>query len=243
MRGTNVVTRGKIEPHWRVLDDKRVQTVVRRAADSIANMNAGIVDPEDLYQEGLLIVATYSKVSEHAIVGDFGMLYNEVRERLFKQFIRPLDRTGELDARKYRSIPVEDADNEPISALSFDDGTGDYTEEAIKVLLPAVWDESYAYGLPDREDAPEQDMPKSASNKARANNHWAYIADVKTGWGKTPLTRLERRALLMSYGLGYTHAEIAGIEGVPRQNISRRIDTGIKKITACLNGARIEEEN
>jgi hypothetical protein len=243
VRGTNVVSRGKRAPHWKLIDDADVQNVVQKVAKSIAGMNQGILEEDDLYQEGLMLVATVPHIGEQAIIGEYGLLYTRVRTELMQRFVEKMDRSGELNARKYRNIPVEDADNEPIPSLAFDDGTGDYTEEAIKVLLPAVWDESYAYGLPDRDDAPDRDMPKSASNKARANNHWAYIADVKTGWEKTPLTRLERRALLMAYGLGYTHADIARVEGIDRSAISRRIDNAIRKIVARLNGARIEEEN
>lgn len=234
MRGTTT--------HWEVVEDVRVQRTVRNAANSLADMNGGIVEADDLFQEGLVLVAGIPKIAEHAIVGEFGLVYSEVRERLFKQFIRPLDRTGELDARKYRSIPVDDADNEPQPVVMFDEGSGDYTADAVKMLLPAVWDEDYAYGLPDRDDAPDKDMPKSASNKARSNNHWAYIADIKTGWHKTPLTLLERRALFMRYALGDTQEMIARYEGVSQQMVGKRLDGAIKKIVARLNGAHIEEE-
>ena len=237
--------RGNNRPHWKISENVQVQTTVRNAARSIAEMNSGIVEADDMYQEGLLLVAGIPKIAEHAIVGDLGLVYKEVRERLFKAFIRPLDRSGELDARKYRSIPVgesEDEESIPKGGFTFDDGSGDYTEDAVKMLLPAVWDEDYAYGLPDREDAPDKDMPKVAGNKARSNSHWAYIADIKTGWGKTPLTLLERRALFMAYCLGDTHTDIARYEGVDRSTVSKRIDSAVKKITARLNGALIEEE-
>lgn len=229
--------------HWKVVEDPRVQRVVRNAARSLADMNAGIVEVDDLYQEGLLIVAGVPKVAEHAVMGEFGLVYSQVRERLFKAFIRPLDRSGELDARKYRSIPVEDAEDEATPLLMFDEGSGDYTADAVRLLLPAVWDESYAYGLPDRDDAPDKDMPKASGNKARSNAHWAYIADIKTGWASTPLTRLERRALLMSYGLGWTHKQIAAHEVADRSTISKRIESAVHKIVARLNGARIEEDS
>ena len=239
MRGT----RNKSITHWKVVEDPRVQQVVRNAARSLADMNSGIVEIDDLYQEGLLIVAGIPKVAKHAIVGDYGLLYGEVRERLFKAHIRPLDRSGELEARKYRSIPIEDSEDEQTPPLMFDEGSGDYTVDAVKLLLPAVWDESYAYGLPDRDDAPDKDMPKASGNKARSNSHWAYIADIKTGWEKTPLTLQERRALLMAYGLGWTQADVARHEGVVKSVANDRIQSAIKKITARLNGARIEEDS
>lgn len=229
--------------HWKVVEDERVQRVARNAANSIERMNVGIVEAEDLYQEGLILIAGTPKIAEHAIVGDLGMVYNEVRERLFKKFIRPLDRTGELDARKYKTITHDDMDDEPAPYVQFDDGTGDYTEDAIRVLMPAIWDESYAYSLPDRDDQPDADMPKATGNKAHKNNHWAYIADIKTGWKDTPLSLEERRALLMSFGLGWRQSEIARHESVVQSVVSGRINRGIKKITARLNGAHIVQED
>lgn len=229
--------------YWNLLDDPTVRRVVRNAANSVADMNQGIVDAEDMFQEGLILVATVPGIAEKAIVGDFGLVYGDVRESLYRRHIRTLDRRGELDARKYRTVSTEDHETEPEQTVMFDAGTGDYTEDAVKLLLPAVWDDSYAYGLPDRENAPERDMPKAAANKARANNHWAYIADIKTGWETTPLTRLERRALLLVYGVGYTHEQAAQFEGVDQSTVTRRINTAIRKIVARLNGAGIEEEN
>jgi len=228
--------------HWKLLDDPNVVSVAKRVARSIADDNKGILDAEDIEQEVLILIAGTSSLADRAIAGEYGTLYHEVRCDVIDKFVRPLMRSGEMEQRKYRNIPVEEADDYAKPHVAFDGGSGDYTDEAVKLLLPAVWDESYAYGLPDREDSPEKDMPKSAANKAHGNSHWAYIADIKTGWKKTPLTRLERRALLMSFGLGWTHADIGAHEGVTRQAITTRIDTAVKKITARLNGARIEEE-
>lgn len=174
--------------HWKIVEDTRVKRVVRNAAQSIGNMNAGVVEVEDLFQEGLLIVAGTPKIAEHAVAGDAGMLYKEVRERLYKAFVRPLDRSGELDARKYKTITPEDAEASESAAsyVTFDDGSGDYNADAVRLLLPAVWDESYAYSLPEPDNAPEQGMPRAAANKSTRNSHWAYIADIKTGWERLP---------------------------------------------------------
>ena len=86
--------------------------------------------------------------------------------------------------------------------------------------------------------------PAAAANKARGNSHWAYIGDIKTGWIKTPLTLDERRALLLRFGLGWDQTDIAFNQGVSQQAMSKPLDAAVKKITARLNGARIEvEEN
>lgn len=241
MRGNATKKRGTVA-NWRLTEDPNVQSVCHKVARSITDMNKGVFEEDDLYQEALIIVAGTPHIAEQAISGDYGLLYRRVRTELMQKFVEKMDRSGELMARKYKNVVIEDADNETSPHMTFDDGTGDYTAEAVKLLLPAVWDESYAYGLPDREDAPGQDMPRAAGNKAKSNAHWAYIADIKTAWDKTPLTTLQRRALLMSFGLGYTDELIATIEGVTRETITIRVGASINKMTAHLNGARIEEE-
>ena len=84
-----------------------------------------------------------------------------VRTELCQKFVEKMDRSGELQARKYKNVTFDEASEEESAPYTvFDDGSGDYTDEAVKLLLPAVWDESYAYGLPQREDAPEEGMPR-----------------------------------------------------------------------------------
>lgn len=228
--------------HWKVLDDPKVQRVARNVARHTAENNKGFLDADDLYQESLLLIAGKPDLSEHAIVGDYGLLYNALRMDLLDKFVRPLLRSGEMEQRKYKTVSTEEADEYAAPVVMFNDGTGEYTDEAVKLLLPAVWDEAYAYGLPDREDSPERDMPKAAANKARSNNHWAYIADIKTGWDKTPLTLSERRATLLYYGIGWTQTDIAKYEGVSQKQVSVRLNSAVSKITARLNGASLNSE-
>lgn len=229
-------------PHWRLIDNAEVQSVARAVARSIADMNQGVLEEDDLYQEGLTLIAATPHLAERAVLEEYGLLYTRLRTELRQRFVDKMQRSGELRARKYRNIAIEDADDEPQPHIVFDDGSGDYNDDAVRLLLPAVWDESYAYGLPDRDDAPEKDMPRTASNKARSNNHWAYIADIKTGWERSPLTRDERRSIFLSYAMGWTQRAIATHEGVSVSVVNDRINNGVKKITARLNGARIVEE-
>lgn len=229
--------------NWGVIDDPRVKQVARRAARSLARDNQGFLEEDDLYQEALIFIATKSDLTALAMQRNYALLYNGVRMDLLNGFVTPLLRTGEMEQRKYKTVSTEDADEFVSPFVHLDDGTGDYTEDAVRLLLPAVWDESYAYSLPDRDDAPDKDMPKSASNKARSNNHWAYIADIKTGWNKTPLTLDERRALLLYFGMGWTQRDIAFNQDTSQQTVSNRLDSGVKKITARLNGASLSEEN
>jgi len=236
VRGTK--KRG-LAPHWKVLDDPSVQRVAKRVARSIADDNRGILEVEDIEQECLMLIAGTPSLATRAATQEYGSLHHELRCDVLDKFVRPLMRSGEMEQRKYRTVTTEDADEETTPYVAFDDGSGDYTDEAVKLLLPAVWDQSYAYGLPQREDAPDADMPRVAGNKARANSHWAYIADIKTGWNRTPLSRDEKRALFMRYALAWTQQQIANHEGVNKSTINRRIDGAVTKITACLNGARI----
>lgn len=242
MRGTAVQKPGTSVAQWGVIGDAHVQRVARAVARSIADMNQGVLEEDDLYQEGLVLIAATPHIARQATTREYGLLYTRLRTELMQKFVEKLDRSGELAARKYRSITIEDAEIEPLPPILFDDGSGDYTEDAVKLLMPAVWDESYAYGIPLRDDAPDKDMPKGPGNKARSNSHWAYIADIKTGWEKTPLTHLERRALLMAYGLGWTQTNIANYEGVAQKTISVRLSGATKKIAARLNGAAFVDE-
>lgn len=243
MRGTDTQQKKRgSTAHWRLTEDANVKNVARKVSQSIADMNKGILEAEDLYQEGLILVAATPHLAARAIEGEFGLLYTRLRTELMQKFVEKMDRSGELQARKYKNVTFDDADNETKAYVLFDAGSGDYTDEAIKLLLPAVWDETYAYGLPRQDDAPEEGMPKSASNKARGNSHWAFIGDIKTGWEKTPLSIDERRALILTYGLGWTQKDSAINQGVVKSVINDRIQSGIKKITARLNGASIEEE-
>ena len=234
MRGTKTNA-----PHWKVLDDPAVQRVAKRVARSIADDNRGILEAEDIEQECLMLIAGTPSLATRAIVGEYGTLYHELRCDVLDKFVRPLMRSGEMEQRKYRTVSTDAAAEETHSYVEFSEGSGDYNADTIKLLLPAVWDESYAYGLPQREDAPDADMPRTAGNKARANSHWAYIADIKTGWNRTPLTLLEKRALFMRYALAWTQQDIAHHEHVSQQAIAKRIDAAVNKITACLNGANI----
>ena len=105
-----------------------------------------------------------------------------------------------------------------------------YTRRDIEELMPAIWDESYAYGMPEKQEAPEQDMPKAAASVAHRNSHWAYIADIKTGWAMADLTQKERCALVLFYGTGWKQSDIAFNQGCTQQAISPRLENAVGKI-------------
>jgi hypothetical protein len=248
--------------------DKEVAGVVEQTAKYVHGKYERFIELPDLMQEAYLIAATKHDLNTE----DYGLLAYRLERDLMnhceKAFTTPrndsngevarpdhsaIARTGTItiDAEGNKSyapnnVPHEEyleAEDEERIDLYPEHVPGGYTEDDVKFLLPAVWDESYAYSLPERDDAPEKGMPRAASNKARSNSHWAFIADIKTGWNKTDLTRPERRALLMRYGLAWPQRDIAFHEGVTQQAISTRLKGAITKITARLNGVPVTEED
>lgn len=241
MRGKTRRT-GGTNPHWSVVEIPEVKVIARKIARHIASMNQGVFDEDDLYQDALVIAAATPHIADLAICREFGLVFARLRTEMLQRYVEKLQRSGELNARKYKTVVIEDREDDLSPYIAFDAGSGDYTDDAIRLLLPAVWDESYAYGLPLADDTPDHDMPKSAANKSQGNSHWAFIADVKIGWRRAPLTLKERRSTFLRFGPCWTQAEIALHEGIDQSTVKRRIDSAVTKITASLNGASIVEE-
>lgn len=227
---------------WGVLNDPTVVEIAEQVAASAASKNVGILERDDLTQEAMTLVASKWQLRKLAESEDYGLLHRALGQDLYDKFIRPLLRSGQMDAMRYKSAPLDPEREGELygPAMVFDTGTGDYTPDAVALLLPAVWDESYTYGLPSRDDAPDQDMPRATSNKARANNLAAYIADIKAGWKHTPLTVKERTALLLILGMGWTQEQVAHNQMVSQPMISKRVDRALQKIAARLNGGTWE---
>jgi DNA-directed RNA polymerase specialized sigma24 family protein len=116
-----------------------------------------------------------------------------------------------------------------------------YTRELVEQLLPAAWDPEFAYGMANPA-APDPDMPHAAADKAHSNTLYAHLADIHTGWATAPLTAVERRALLMRYGLDWPQTAIARHEHVGQSTTSERITRGVGRIVATLNGHAANDE-
>ena len=108
-------------------------------------------------------------------------------------------------------------------------------------LLPAVWDDTYAYGMA-APNAPAPDMPSGTIDPKHGGTLFAHLADINAGWTGAELTRLERRSVFMHHGLDYAQVAIAAYEGVSEKTISVRLFTAIGKIVAHLNGGVFTEE-
>lgn len=221
---------------WSVLDLPNVRDIVEQATRRVHQKYKGPVDMEDLKQEAMIKVATTPNLQDAARGEEPGLLQFRLEQDLGDMLtpeVKRQEKTLSYDAL------VEGAEEDGSLVLPYviiETTSNDYTRESVETLLPAVWDESYVYGMPQRDDAPDPDMPKGATNKARGNNLSAYIADIKEGWAKAPLTEKERRALILAYGLGWKRKDIAYNQDTIPSVITRRIDAAVGKIVARLNG-------
>lgn len=227
---------------WSVLDLAGVRDVADQAARRVHRKFAQYSVVDDLRQDALVAIATTADLLS-CLEGDepeLGLL----QHRLECDLVNAMTTHAR---REQRTIPfgrVEQADDDRTYVrpyVAIETASNDYTRESVESLLPAVWDESYVYGMPKRDNAPDPDMPKGSTNKSQGNNLVAYLADIKTGWDKTPLSIKERRTLLLAFGFGWTQEQIAYNQGVSRQAIQQRIDAAVGKIVARLNGGLFYE--
>jgi hypothetical protein len=219
---------------WGVLDRyPESQRVARQCADRAAFTYD--LDPEDLYQEALILIATQADLYTCFDNDEPGLAAYRLDQDLYNGFIetnlRRRNRNTSLDASIEEGAVIERGHQGP----DLDPFEGDYNEKMIATLLPAVWDDAMCYGM-KAEDVPDPDMPRGFTNKARSNALWAYIGDIRQAWKHSGLSDKERRALLLYYGLGWTMQEIAHHESVTKMAVSKRINKGVSTLGAYLNG-------
>ncbi|MEU9791102.1 hypothetical protein AB0E27_10755 [Streptomyces sparsogenes] len=101
--------------------------------------------------------------------------------------------------------------------------------------LTALWDPDAAYGMKN-EQAPDADMPKGFVDKKKGSNFGAHLADVRRAWESGPLSLVEKQAVFMRYALDQEQGVIAAFQGVTQQAVSYRVERGVGKLTAHLNG-------
>lgn len=224
---------------WQRTTRPGVRDVASQSAKRIYSRHGDIAGIElgDLEQEALIALVTVPSLVallESAEL-ELGLVQHGLEQVLYKRCVRTEARRAGLQ------VPLSRIDGEtydessmvvysPVPPLA-----SDYSRESVEVLLPAVWDEDYSFGLPKKDTAPDPDMPRGSTNPKTANNLPAYIADIKTGWAKAALTHKERRALLMRFGLAWTQDEIAAHEGVSQQTVSERLFVAVGKIVSRLN--------
>lgn len=110
-----------------------------------------------------------------------------------------------------------------------------YSESQVEHLLPAVWDRTFAWGI-QNPIAPDPDMPKAKYRSPKeATTFWCHLIDIRMAWERAPLTMFQRRALLMHYGLGWEHQEIADYQSVSRSAVTKRLANGVDVMAEWLN--------
>lgn len=110
-----------------------------------------------------------------------------------------------------------------------------YNRALIEHLLPAVWDQEAAYGIRNPQ-APDADMPKGTVDPKTAGMLFAHLADIRQAWRKTPLSAPEAQALFMRYCLDAHDDVIAAFQGVSSRAVRYRLERGVGKVAAWLNG-------
>ncbi|WP_405978892.1 hypothetical protein [Streptomyces sp. NBC_00158] len=110
-----------------------------------------------------------------------------------------------------------------------------YDRRLVEHLLPAVWDVEAAYGVRN-PTAPDPDMPKGTVDKKAAGTLFAHLADIRRGWKTAPLSRVEKRALFMHFALDWEDQRIAAREAVTDRAVRYRLERGVGKLAAHLNG-------
>lgn len=92
-----------------------------------------------------------------------------------------------------------------------------------------------AYGIRN-PTAPDADMPKGTVDKKSAGVLFAHLADIRRGWAAAPLSLHEKRAVFMRFALDWDDRRIAAREAVTDRAIRYRLERGVGKIAAHLNG-------
>lgn len=110
-----------------------------------------------------------------------------------------------------------------------------YTPELAVQLLPAVWDETYAYGMAN-PGAPDPDMPRSKADPKIGGTIFAHLADIRWAWSKAPLLHEDRQALFLTHCLDWSQQEISDVQSVDRSSVSRRLSRGLGVLLLALNG-------
>lgn len=230
------------EAKWDALLVEGVEEVVSQSVRRVAG-DYDFIEQDDWEQEARVLVATSPDLYS-CVLGDdveLGLLqYRLVRDLINKANVERSQRKRNISYdERYAETSGDEYAPRPVSTIIRRD-TIAYDRELVEALMPAVWDESYCYGM-RMENAPDADMPRGSINKATGNTLAAHIADIKTGWEKAPLTDRERRALLLGYGFDWQVTEIAFNQGVTKQTISERLASGVGKIVATLNGQEPHE--
>lgn len=114
-----------------------------------------------------------------------------------------------------------------------------YQRKQVEMLLVAIWNG----GVIDDELHPEHGMPKSKANPAHMGNGPVYMLDLARALEETELSAKTRVAIRLHYGEGLSQTDVGEVLGIAQKNARERIDLGVSRIVATLNGKEMEEED
>lgn len=227
-------------PMWSLLQLPGARDLCRQAAKRVHRQFENYTEIEDLFQEAQILLCTHAGYAYELRreEPELGLIQHRIEQDLRNKIETDVRRARQSES--FDVLTAEPTDDSPswvsepfVPERAIAD---DYNRELVDLLLPAVWDESYCYKLPSKENAPDSDMPKGTVNKAHGNNLAAYVADIKIGYDRAGLTFKEKRAVVMHYGLFWPIRDVAYHEGVSRQAVEARLFSAIGKIVARLNG-------
>lgn len=115
-----------------------------------------------------------------------------------------------------------------------------YNRALVEHLAPAIWDPTYAYGMRNPYQ-PDDDMPKAKPDPKVGGTIFAHLADMRKAWAEADIPQVERQALILRFGFGWTQRNIGFNQGVSQQAAQQRIDRGVGRLVAFLNGKSYRE--
>lgn len=115
-----------------------------------------------------------------------------------------------------------------------------YDRELVERLIPAVWDDSYAYGMSNPYE-PAPDMPRSKPDPKIGGTIFAHLADIRIAWQRADVPQVQRQALLLRFGLDWTVQDVATNQGTSKSTAHERIEQGVGRLVAYLNGKTYQD--
>jgi hypothetical protein len=110
-----------------------------------------------------------------------------------------------------------------------------YNRALVEHILPAVWDGDAAYGM-KAEQVPDADMPRGHKDPKKGSPLFVHIADIKHAWKHTDLSLPERQAVFLRFAFDEHDDVIAAFQEVSGRAVRYRVERGVGKLTAHLNG-------
>lgn len=226
-----------METHdWSVLDNPKVVETIEAAARAAGT--TAYMGYDDLVQLGAIRVAEI-KANLHlpARRGEFALL----RLRLDQDF------TDMLKTEWRRGNRMDPMVEEGVEdGLYFEpqldlDKSGGYSQEVIETVIPALWDDSYAMRLDSNPLAPDSDMPKGSGGRISGPAHWDLIADVRRAWQQSGLTDMERKAVLLTIGVGMSLRDAADYLDCSYVSVRNYTAAAMCKLVSFLNGPEVAD--